>query len=201
MLFRSSFKSEAMPGKRQVVTCYLRALPAETLCWWKGCLLYTRHFFWLSKFELILYILLMRFCARCPPKFPQEKRRGSKSEVTSFSSFLKCSSCHKLRSVTLMGDRSFHPWVRLQQHFCGDLLNVSQFIYRIIRSSLFSVNLSQYVCIWSFGIGIDEVFNNLSNLSLNLWEKLPFKLYPCFYFSILWNIYNSRKLTCHFRSP
>ena len=143
MLFRSSFESEAMPGKRQVVTCYLRALPAETLCWWKGCLLYTRHFFWLSKFELILYILLMRFCARCPPKFPQEKRRGSKSEVTSFSSFLKCSSCHKLRSVTLMGDRSFHPWVRLQQHFCGDLLNVSQFIYRIIRSSLFSVNLSK----------------------------------------------------------
>ena len=152
MLFRSSFESEAMPGKRQVVTCYLlRALPAETLCWWKGCLLYTRHFFWLSKFELILYILLMRFCARCPPKFPQEKRRGSKSEVTSFSSFLKCSSRHKLRSVTLMGDRSFHPWVRLQQHFCGDWLNVSQFIYRIIRSSLFSVNLSQYVCIWSFG--------------------------------------------------
>ena len=137
MLFRSSFKSEAMPGKRQVVTCYLRALPAETLCWWKGCLLYTRHFFWLSKFELILYILLMRFCARCPPKFPQEKRRGSKSEVTSFSSFLKCSSCHKLRSVTLMGDRSFHPRVRLQQHVCGDLLNVSQFIYRIIRSPVF----------------------------------------------------------------
>ena len=48
------------------------------------CLLYTRHFFRLSKFELTFYFLLLRFCARCPPEFPQDMRRGSKSEVTNF---------------------------------------------------------------------------------------------------------------------
>ena len=32
------------------------------------------------------------------------------------------------------------------------------FTYWIIRSPLYLVDFSKYVCIWSFGIGIDEVF-------------------------------------------
>ena len=79
-----SFKFWIWGHAREKVSCYL--LLSNTPC--RDFVLVKRPpfvystFFCLSKFELIFYFLLLRFCARCPPQFPQEKRRGSKSEVT-----------------------------------------------------------------------------------------------------------------------
>ena len=121
MLFRSRFESEVMLGKRQVVTCFLRTLPAF-------CILDT--FLGFPNLSWFFISCCWDFVPGVRLSFLKIWEGGASLRwLISFLSLLKCSWCYKLRSVTVMGDRSSHPWVRLQQYVFEDLLNVSQFTF------------------------------------------------------------------------